>query len=120
VDDHPDTTRTLGAFLRLCGYAVETRPDGPSALEAIDGFRPDVALVDIGLPGMDGWELAGRLRERLGADLALVVAVTGYGDEGSRRRSREAGIDHHFTKPVEPKFLLALLAAAQARVNRPR
>jgi len=113
VDDNLDAARTLAALLRRRGYEVRSRGDGPAALDAAAAFHPDVAVLDLGLPGMDGWELAGRLREVCGPGLALVVAVTAYGDGESVRRSREAGIDRHLVKPVDPEWLLGLLAGVR-------
>src|SRR5262245_20309894 len=113
VDDNCDVARTLAALLRRRGYEVRSRGDGPAALDAAAAFRPGVAVLDIGLPGMDGWELAGRLREVCGPDLMLIVAVTGYGDGESVRRSREAGIDLHLVKPLAPERLLELLAGVR-------
>ena len=113
VDDSYDVARTLAALLRRRGYAVESRGDGPAALDAAAAFHPEVAVLDLGLPGMDGWELARRLRALCGPGLELIVAITGYGDGESVRRSREAGIDRHLVKPVDPEGLLELLAGVR-------
>src|SRR5262249_59235142 len=102
-----------GGVVRRRGYAVESRGDGPAALDAAASFHPDEAVLDLGLPGMDGWELARRLRQACGPGLVLIVAVTGYGDGESVRRSREAGIDRHLVKPVDPQGLLELLAGVR-------
>jgi CheY-like chemotaxis protein len=83
--------------------------DGLAALDAARHQRPEVVLLDIGLPGLDGYQVARRLREEVGLD-ALLVAMTGYGQPEDRRRSREAGIHHHYVKPVEPMVLRELLA----------
>src|SRR5262245_22668765 len=119
VDDHPDVVLTLAALLRKAGHGVAAWSDGPAALAAAAGFRPDAAVIDIGLPGLDGWELARRLREACGPGLALVVAVTGYGDADSRRRSAEAGIDHHLTTPADPGGVLRPLASVRDRLAAP-
>ena len=110
VDDNLDGTRVLARILRVRGHEVRVAHDGPSALEEARADPPDVVLLDIGLPGMDGYEVAGRLRELEGPDRSLLVAVTGYGQEEDRRRSREAGFDHHLVKPVDPKSLEEFLS----------
>jgi CheY-like chemotaxis protein len=83
------------------GYVVQVVYDGPSALRAAAGFKPDVALVDIGLPGIDGYELAARLRALDAHRSMRLVALTGYGQERDFLRSREAGFDDHLVKPVD-------------------
>ena len=103
VDDNVDAAETLGEMLTLLGHEVAIAHDGPQALTVVQGFTPDVALLDIGLPVMDGYELAARLRERLPVRLA---ALTGYGQEHDKTRSLEAGFHAHFVKPVEPDVLL--------------
>jgi signal transduction histidine kinase len=109
VDDNVDAAELLAEALRRDGNTVEIAHDGPSALEVADCFRPDVALLDLGLPVMDGYELAKRLREkRTGAPLRL-VAVTGYGQESDRARSMAAGFEEHLVKPVQLRRLRALL-----------
>ncbi len=91
-----------------------TAHDGPAALEALRTQKPAAALLDIGMPGMDGYELARRVRAAPdGADLTL-IALTGWGNDEDRRRSREAGIDHHLVKPVDSTLLEDLLAARPA------
>ena len=102
VDDNEDAVRILRSALELLGYAVEVAYDGPSALSAAEVFQPEVALLDIGLPVMDGYELATRLRElpRSAPDLRL-VAVTGYGQDADRQRAAAAGFEQHLIKPVD-------------------
>jgi CheY-like chemotaxis protein len=112
VDDNVDAAEMLAIMLRRRGHVVEVAHDGPSALEVFDRFRPDAALLDIGLPVMDGYELAMRVQRR--ADDVLLVAVTGYGQETDRERSRAVGFAHHLVKPVNTKELLAILAASSA------
>jgi PAS domain S-box-containing protein len=113
VDDNADAASTLAAALRLYGMAVEVAHDGPQAIEAAPRFRPDVALLDIGLPVMDGYELARRLRWAAGRDplspRLTLVALTGYGEQADRQRSRDAGFMHHLVKPVDLDALVALL-----------
>jgi CheY-like chemotaxis protein len=109
VDDNADAADMVGAGLQAMGYVVRVTYDGPSALSAAMDFKPDVALVDIGLPGIDGYELAARLREMdVGRSMRL-VALTGYGQERDFRRSREAGFDEHLVKPVDFEKLEGVL-----------
>ncbi len=112
VDDNADAAEMLAILLRRRGHVVEVAYDGPSALEVFDRFRPDAALLDIGLPVMDGYELAQRVQRRAKRDL-LLVAVTGYGQDTDRERSRAVGFAHHLVKPVNTKELVAILAAGQ-------
>ena len=109
VDDNLDSADTMAELIRIWGHEVRTANDGPSALECARGFRPQVVLLDVGLPGMDGYELARRLRAE-GLAGTLLVSVTGYGQEEDRRRAQEAGFDHHLTKPVDPDTLLRIVA----------
>jgi PAS domain S-box-containing protein len=108
VDDNVDAAETIARLLRLAGYEAECVYDGPSALEAVERNRPDIVVLDIGLPGMDGYEVARRLRARF-RRLPL-IAVTGYGQDSDRKRSAQAGFDHHFTKPVDPLELEGFIA----------
>ncbi len=110
VDDNLDAGQSLAMLLQLSGHEVSLTYDGPSALEVAETFQPQVVLLDIGMPEMDGYQVAERLRSRGGADLVL-VAITGYGQEADRRRSRAAGFDHHLVKPVDGASFLAMLAA---------
>jgi DNA-binding response OmpR family regulator len=104
--------------IRLLGHEVEVAFDGPRALLTASKFKPTIALVDIGLPVMNGYELAKRLRGTAKSPLKL-VAVTGYGEEANRAMSLEAGFDLHAVKPVELDSLRALLGANDARVRDP-
>jgi len=112
VDDNPDAADSLAQLLRLSGYEVQTAGDGTSALRATESFRPEVALLDLGLPGMDGFELARRMRQLGPTKAALLVAVTGYGREEDVREARAAGFDHHLVKPVDLAALRTLLDGA--------
>jgi CheY-like chemotaxis protein/nitrogen-specific signal transduction histidine kinase len=112
IDDNRDAAEILTVLLELWGHEVRLAYSGPDALALAPKFRPHAALLDIGLPGMSGHELAKRLRELPGWEKVMLVAVTGYGQDEDRRRSREAGFDHHLTKPVDPGRLRDLLAEA--------
>ena len=113
VDDNADSAESMALLLSLSGHETRTAGDGPAALEAFRAFRPAVVLLDIGLPGMDGYEVARRLRAEAGEAGATLVAVTGYGEDYDRQRAREAGFDHHLVKPVDPAKLSALLRRAE-------
>ncbi|MCY0987689.1 ATP-binding protein [Nannocystis sp. ILAH1] len=109
VDDNPDVAMALQMLLEAHGTAVRVAHDGADALLAARDFQPEVVLLDIGLPDMDGYEVARRLRREPGMDRALVIAVTGYGQDDARRRSQEAGFDWHLVKPVTMEDLEAAL-----------
>ena len=116
VDDHADVAECLAMLLKDLGHEVHTACDGSSAFEAVRTFGPEVVLLDIGLPEMDGYEVARRLRAEHGPDKLLLVALTGYGQEADRRRTREAGFDEHLLKPAGGADLNRLLA--QVSLNR--
>jgi CheY-like chemotaxis protein len=97
--------------LKLAGHEIHVVHDGPAAIEAVQTYQPEVVFLDIGLPKMDGYQVARRLRQQTGPKL-LLVALSGYGDDQDRCRSREAGFDLHLVKPVDPRQLLELLARA--------
>jgi len=111
VDDNADAADTLAMVLSLRGYVVRVARDGPAALDAVREFHPELVLLDIGLPGMDGYAVARALRARPGAGRLRLVALTGYGRDEDRRRSAEAGFDDHLVKPIAPEVLLQLLGA---------
>ncbi|HEV8583474.1 MAG TPA: ATP-binding protein [Methylomirabilota bacterium] len=104
VDDNRDAREMLRTILELGGHQVRDTPDGAEAVKLAVGWTPDVALVDIGLRGIDGYEVAKRIRRRLGAGVRL-IALTGYGDAEARQLSLEAGFDEHLVKPVDPDVL---------------
>jgi PAS domain S-box-containing protein len=114
IDDNVDAAESLALLLRVSGHEVRTAHDGPAGLEAALAFRPEVVLLDIGLPGMNGYEVARRLRAAAELREVLLVALTGYGQEEDRRRSREAGFDRHLVKPAAPDELVAVLAGLEA------
>ena len=113
VDDNVDSATTLGTLLRFLGGEVQVAHDGPAALEAIERYRPDVVLLDIGMPGMDGFEVARRVRERDEFSRMTLIALTGWGQEEDRRRTREAGFDHHLVKPADIGALQSLLISLE-------
>jgi PAS domain S-box-containing protein len=109
VDDNVDSAESLTLLFRLQGQDVETAFDGPSALQLATKSCPNIVLLDIGLPGMDGYEVARLLRQNPTTANTTIIALTGYGQEEDRRRSKEAGIDHHLTKPVDLDVLQNLV-----------
>ncbi len=113
VDDNPDALEALRAVLEAAGHHVATADNGPAAVEVAAFMRPEVAFVDIGLPEMDGLEVARRVRRQPHGKRLHLVALTGYGQAEDRRRAREAGFDAHLVKPVAPEALLDLIAYLQ-------
>jgi CheY-like chemotaxis protein len=109
VEDNEDARAALAALLEIDGYVVHAAPEGASGVELVREHRPDVALVDIGLPGIDGYEVARRIRA-LGPPQPFLIALTGYGRPEDRERAIEAGFDTHLVKPVDPNDLAALLS----------
>lgn len=109
VDDNEDAAMGLSRLLELSGHAVRQAYTGPTALEAAAEFRPEAILLDIGLPDLDGYEVASRLRADPVLEDVLLIALSGYCQEEDRRRSREAGFDHHVVKPVAHGDILHLL-----------
>ncbi len=110
VDDNLDAADSLASLLSLLGHDVQVAYDGPSALDAVVREHPEVVLLDIGLPGMDRYEVARRLRKTMGQHTVALIALTGYGQAEDRQRAYEAGFDHHLTKPVDPQSLATLIA----------
>jgi two-component system CheB/CheR fusion protein len=110
VDDNVDACESIAMILETFGYSTRCLYDGPSVLPAAQQWQPDAIVLDIGLPGMSGLEVAAQLRQQPAFARLPLIALTGYGQEEDRRRSREAGFDLHLTKPVEPAKLLELLA----------
>jgi CheY-like chemotaxis protein len=109
VDDHPDTAETLARLLQSIGCAATFVTESWKAIDAAEAFEPDVIFLDIGMPGIDGYELARLLRSRYGQAL-LLVAITAYGSDQHHRSSREAGFDAHVQKPVDLRVLQSVLA----------
>jgi PAS domain S-box-containing protein len=109
VDDNVDAARSLEMLLRSLGHETRVVNDGAEALRAVPEFRPAIVLLDIGMPGIDGYEVARQLRAMRGGDALRIVAITGWGHETDRERSRQAGFDLHLVKPVEPRELVRVL-----------
>jgi len=114
VDDNTDGAESMSLLLSSLGHDVRTAVDGLQALETADVFQPEVVLLDIGMPHMDGYETARRLRENAALRNALLIALTGWGQEDARRRSVEAGFDHHLVKPVDLDVLEKLILERRA------
>lgn len=117
VEDHDEMASTTALMLRLWGHEVRVALDGPAALQATQDRLPDVVLLDIGLPGLDGYEVARWIREQPQEKRPLIVAITGFGQEADRRRSAESGIDLHLVKPVDATQLQELLTRFQTVIT---
>ena len=109
VDDNRDAADSLGMMLRYAGAEVHVEYDGFGALDAMPVCHPDVVLLDIGMPRLNGCDVARRIRSDPGHDSVLLIALTGWGQAADRMRSHEAGIDHHLVKPVDFQVLNELL-----------
>ena len=119
VDDNRDAAESMAVLLRMEGHLVDIAYDGPAALEAVRSMRPDVVLLDLGLPGIDGFELAERLRAMPDGARTLLIAISGYGQDEHREKSRRAGFDRHFVKPIDPASVTELLVAERRSSTRP-
>jgi CheY-like chemotaxis protein len=109
ADDNRDAGDTLAMLLRLDGHEVHVATDGLEAIEMFKEVQPDVVILDIGMPGLSGHEVARRIRDQCGERAVTLIAVTGWGQKADKDRAAASGFDHHFTKPVEPTVLSALL-----------
>ena len=118
VDDNRDAAKSLSMLLKLLGAEVQTVFSGPEALEAIAAHRPAVVLLDIGMPGMDGYEVARRIREQSELADVTLIALTGWGQEEDRRRTRAAGFNHHLIKPADVGDLEKLLLSLESQPGR--
>jgi CheY-like chemotaxis protein len=110
VEDNADARDSLSLFLQLAGHDVQTAEDGPRGLDKVHTFRPDVAVIDVGLPGIDGYAVARAIRERPDGRSMCLIALTGYGQAEDQRRALAAGFDIHLTKPIDPAKIQELLA----------
>ncbi len=117
VDDSVDTAQTLAMLLEMSGHDVRTAHTGPNALEATLDYRPNVVLLDIGLPGLNGYEVAKRIRQQPVLHNILLVAMTGYGQETDRQISQETGFDHHLVKPVDFGHVEQILATISEKAS---
>lgn len=113
VDDNADTAESLALLLRFDGHEVVTAHSGDGALEAVEVFSPHIALLDIGMPGMSGYEVAERIRARSAGNRIVLVALTGWGQESDKRRALAAGFDRHLTKPLDLERLRELIAQSE-------
>lgn len=114
VDDNVDSAQSMSLLLGLEGYEVDCAYDGEQALSRAEAFRPEVVLLDLGLPRFSGYEVARRLRAEPSGASMLLVAVSGYGRERDRQAAREAGFDLHLTKPADPDEVLRVLSQRRA------
>ena len=108
VEDNCDQAQTLRLFLSMRGHRLEVADNGRAAVEIARRLRPEFVLLDIGLPGLDGFEVARQLRREHG-DAMRIIAITAYGNDNDRRQSEEAGCDLHLVKPADPRFIESLL-----------
>jgi CheY-like chemotaxis protein len=115
VDDNKDAALSLAMLLKLQGHEVRVGHSGQAALEMAMGYEPDAVFLDIGMPSMDGYEVARRLRQRPGLEKVTLVALTGWGQPEDRRRTAEAGFDHHLVKPPDSKEIETLLANLKSK-----
>ncbi len=118
VDDNRDSADSLGIMLELMGHEIRTAHDGLAAIETAESFRPDIILLDIGLPRMSGYDVCSRLREQPWSANTLIVALTGWGQTDDQRRSQEAGFDYHLVKPVDMSILNRILSEPRRQAAR--
>jgi CheY-like chemotaxis protein len=117
VDDNADCANTLGMLLQVSGHKVETAYSGVQALELAARTSPDIVFLDIGLPGMNGYEVARRMRQIERSNPLLLIAVSGYGQDDDRRQSTAAGFDLHLIKPVSLERLNEVFSGPRARAD---
>ncbi len=117
ADDNRDAAASLATLLSLDGHEISVAYDGQAALTSAESFRPDVALLDIGMPNLNGYEVAQSIRATAWGRTIMLVAVTGWGQSEDKRRALEAGFDHHFTKPLDLEAFSTFLNDALARLR---
>jgi CheY-like chemotaxis protein len=115
VDDNVDAAMTVSTLLKTWGHEVHSVHTGVRAIEEVQNFRPEIVLLDIGLPGMSGYDVARQLRSEPSSKGVIIAALTGYGQESDRQREFEAGFDYHLTKPPDPNLLASLLISPKSR-----
>ena len=120
VEDDRDTGESMARLLRIFGYEVEVAREGVEASALATRRKPDFVLLDIGLPGMNGYQVARGLKQTETCEDTVIIAITGYGQSEDRDRSRRAGIDHHLVKPIDHEVLLALLEVSTRSSSKPR
>ena len=118
VEDNADSAEALMMLLRMLGNEVEVAADGAAGLQVAAATRPEVVLLDIGLPEMNGYEVARRIRLEPWGERMALVALTGWGQDEDKRRSQEAGFDHHLVKPVDPSLLVPLFETLRAQKQK--
>jgi CheY-like chemotaxis protein len=111
ADDNRDAAETLATLLRMEGHDVTVAHNGREAMVVYQSIHPDVVLLDIGMPELNGYEVAQRVRQNATSPRPVLIAVTGWGQDSDKARALAAGFDHHFTKPVEPDAIAAILRA---------
>lgn len=119
VDDNADTVLSITMLLKASGHDVRAAHDGPTALQIALDYRPDVVLLDIGLPGLNGYEVAKRIRQQPDFENVVLVALTGYGQDSDRQNSLQAGFDHHLVKPARLAQLQKILATVSEQLTQP-
>jgi CheY-like chemotaxis protein len=119
VDDNQDAADTLATLLKMLGHDTQKTHDGLQALKAAEDDRPEIILLDIGMPGMSGYDVCRRIRQQPGGREIVIIAVTGWGQEEDRRNSHAAGFDYHLVKPVELSALRAVFAEFEHLEHRP-
>ena len=119
IDDNEDAAESLAMMIELDGHEIRTVYNGAAALELAGCFRPDLVFCDIGLPKMDGYEVARRLRLEAEHSATVLVALTGWGSEEDKRKTKEAGFDHHFIKPAEVAEIESIIRSVSAKLSEP-
>ena len=117
VDDNVDAAQSLGMLLEMTGHEIRLAYDGPTALQAAIDYQPDVVLLDIGLPGLDGYQVAQRIRQQDKLKGIVLVALTGYGQESDQQHSQEAGFNHHLVKPADFNEIENILATVMQKAT---
>jgi CheY-like chemotaxis protein len=114
VDDNVDAAESAAMLLRIWGHEAQTVHDGLTAIDAVRTYQPEIVLLDIGLPGMSGYEIVRKLRAQPQFKTLVVAAMTGYGQDADRQRSKEAGFDFHLTKPLDPNILETFVTSPES------